>query len=72
MWDRLTWFVRSALPDRSQPFLQRVGRSGHSVNKTPKGKLFPLTSDELVDCAAIMDAIQHGELDRDHHAGKTD
>jgi ATP-dependent Lhr-like helicase len=45
-------------------FLQRVGRSGHSVNKTPKGKLFPLTSDELVDCAAIMDAIQHGELDR--------
>ena len=45
-------------------FLQRVGRSGHSVNKTPKGKLFPLTSDELVDCVAIMDAIQRGELDR--------
>ncbi|MBT1697695.1 DEAD/DEAH box helicase [Fulvivirgaceae bacterium PWU4] len=45
-------------------FLQRVGRSGHSVNKTPKGKLFPLTTDELVDCAAIMDAIQRGELDR--------
>ncbi|MEX2235066.1 MAG: DEAD/DEAH box helicase [Cyclobacteriaceae bacterium] len=45
-------------------FLQRVGRSGHSVNKTPKGKIFPLTSDELVDCAAIMDAIQRGELDR--------
>jgi ATP-dependent helicase Lhr and Lhr-like helicase len=45
-------------------FLQRVGRSGHSVNKTPKGKIFPLTSDELVDCVAIMDAIQRGELDR--------
>ncbi|CAN5508903.1 DEAD/DEAH box helicase [soil metagenome] len=45
-------------------FLQRVGRSGHSVNKTPKGKLFPLTCDELVDCAAIMDAICLGELDR--------
>ena len=45
-------------------FLQRVGRSGHSVNKIPKGKIFPLTSDELVDCAAIMDAIQRGELDR--------
>lgn len=45
-------------------FLQRVGRSGHSVDKTPKGKLFPLTSDELVDCAAIMDAIHRGELDR--------
>jgi ATP-dependent helicase Lhr and Lhr-like helicase len=45
-------------------FLQRVGRSGHSVDKTPKGKLFPLTSDELVDCAAVMDAIHRGELDR--------
>ena len=45
-------------------FLQRVGRSGHSVNKTPKGRLFPLTTDELVDCVAIMDAIKRGELDR--------
>jgi ATP-dependent Lhr-like helicase len=45
-------------------FLQRVGRSGHSVNKVPKGKIFPLTSDELVDCIAIIDAIRQGELDR--------
>ncbi len=45
-------------------FLQRVGRSGHSVNKIPKGKIFPLTCDELVDCVAIMDAVQRGELDR--------
>lgn len=45
-------------------FLQRVGRSGHSVHKTPKGKLFPLTLDELVECTAIMDAIRRRELDR--------
>ncbi|GHN00613.1 ATP-dependent DNA helicase [Cytophagales bacterium WSM2-2] len=45
-------------------FLQRVGRSGHSVHKTPKGKLFPLTLDELVECSAIMDSIQRGELDQ--------
>ncbi len=45
-------------------FLQRVGRSGHSVTKTPKGILFPLTLDELVDCVAILDAIRQGELDR--------
>ncbi len=45
-------------------FLQRVGRSGHSVNKTPKGRLFPLTCDELVECVAIMEAIRHGELDK--------
>ncbi len=45
-------------------FLQRVGRSGHSVNKIPKGRIFPLTCDELVECVAIMEAIRHGELDK--------
>lgn len=44
--------------------LQRVGRSGHSVGGTPKGRLFPLTRDELVECAAIFDAVRRGELDR--------
>ncbi|PYQ44164.1 MAG: hypothetical protein DMF77_07810 [Acidobacteria bacterium] len=33
-------------------FLQRVGRSGHALRKTPKGRLFPLTLDELVEAAA--------------------
>ena len=34
-------------------FLQRVGRSGHSVGGMPKGRLFPLSRDELVECAAL-------------------
>ncbi|HLN55148.1 MAG TPA: DEAD/DEAH box helicase [Bacteroidales bacterium] len=50
-------------PHSIASFLQRVGRSGHSVNKTPKGILFPLTLDELVDCVAILDAIRKGDLD---------
>jgi len=29
--------------------LQRVGRSGHSIHGTPKGILFPLTRDDLVE-----------------------
>ncbi|WP_455367018.1 DEAD/DEAH box helicase, partial [Kaarinaea lacus] len=45
-------------------FLQRVGRSGHAVNKTPKGRLFPLTCDDLVECTALLDSIQRSELDR--------
>ncbi len=45
-------------------FLQRVGRSGHTLQGTPKGRLFPLTRDELVECAALLDAVQRGELDR--------
>lgn len=45
-------------------FLQRVGRSGHAVGATPKGRLFPLSRDDLVECTALMHAAEHGELDR--------
>jgi ATP-dependent helicase Lhr and Lhr-like helicase len=45
-------------------FLQRVGRSGHAVGGTPKGRLFPLSRDELVECAALLDSVHRGELDR--------
>jgi ATP-dependent Lhr-like helicase len=44
--------------------LQRVGRSGHQLAGLPKGRLFPLTRDELVECAALLDAARRGELDR--------
>jgi ATP-dependent Lhr-like helicase len=44
-------------------FLQRVGRSGHSRRGTPKGRLFPLTRDELVECAALLRAVETGALD---------
>ncbi len=44
-------------------FLQRVGRSGHGVEGTPKGRLFPLSRDDLVECAALFDAVRRGELD---------
>ncbi len=45
-------------------FLQRIGRSGHAIGKMPKGRLFPLTTDELIEAAALMRAIQRGDLDR--------
>ena len=45
-------------------FLQRVGRSGHSIGGTPKGRLFPLSRDDLVECAALLDSVRRGELDR--------
>src|SRR6202012_3962843 len=44
-------------------FLQRVGRSGHAVDGTPKGRLFPLSRDERVECAALLDSVRRGELD---------
>ncbi|MDQ3665715.1 MAG: DEAD/DEAH box helicase [Acidobacteriota bacterium] len=45
-------------------FLQRVGRSNHTVAGFPKGRIFPLSRDELVECAALIDAVRRGELDR--------
>ncbi len=44
-------------------FLQRAGRSGHSISGTPKARLFPTTRDDLVECTALLDCVQRGELD---------
>ncbi len=43
--------------------LQRVGRSGHGPRALPKGRLFPLSRDELVECAALLASVERGELD---------
>ena len=43
--------------------LQRIGRSGHSLGGVPKGRLFPMTRDELVECTALLRAVRRGELD---------
>jgi len=45
-------------------FVQRVGRSGHFLGGMPKGRLFPLSRDELCEAAALLDAVRRGELDR--------
>jgi ATP-dependent helicase Lhr and Lhr-like helicase len=44
--------------------LQRVGRSGHWRGAVPKGRLFVTTRDDLLECAALVRAIRHGDLDR--------
>jgi ATP-dependent Lhr-like helicase len=51
-------------PHRIATLLQRVGRSGHTVAGLPKGRLFPLTRDDLIECAAMLRAAKDGELDR--------
>ncbi len=45
-------------------FLQRVGRSGHALRKVPKGRLFPLTLDELIEGAALLRCVKAAVLDR--------
>jgi ATP-dependent Lhr-like helicase len=51
-------------PRRIATLLQRVGRSGHSIDGTPKGRLLPTSRDDLVECAALMRAVGQGDLDR--------
>lgn len=51
-------------PRSISAFLQRVGRSGHFLGGLPKGRLFPLNRDDLVECAALLMAVRRGVLDR--------
>src|SRR4051812_11688161 len=53
-----------ASPHRIATLLQRVGRSGHTVAGLPKGRLFPISRDDLIECAALLREVRRGELDR--------
>ncbi len=44
--------------------LQRVGRSGHWLGAIPKGIFYPLTRDDLMQCAAAIRSVRQGELDK--------
>jgi ATP-dependent Lhr-like helicase len=50
-------------PHRIATLIQRIGRSGHSVSGLPKGRLFPTSRDDLIECAALMRAVRRGDLD---------
>jgi ATP-dependent Lhr-like helicase len=50
-------------PHRIATLLQRVGRSGHTIDGVPKGRVFPTSRDDLVECAALIRAIRLGQLD---------
>jgi ATP-dependent helicase Lhr and Lhr-like helicase len=54
--------------------LQRVGRAEHQPTPRlrqagnrggrPKGRIFPLSRDELVECVALLRSVRRGDLDR--------
>jgi ATP-dependent Lhr-like helicase len=55
--------VQIGSPRSIATFLQRIGRSGHSLGLTPKGRLFALTRDELGESLALLRAVRAGLLD---------
>ncbi|HEY3083706.1 MAG TPA: DEAD/DEAH box helicase [Chloroflexota bacterium] len=46
--------------------LQRVGRSGHLVGQTSKGRVFPTFADDLVEAAAVAHGMLRGEIEATH------
>lgn len=55
--------IQIGSPRSIATFLQRVGRSGHALGKTPKGRLFALTRDELLESIGLLRAVSQGRLD---------
>ena len=55
--------IQLGSPRSIATLLQRIGRSGHSLGATPKGRLFALTRDQLIECAALLRALRKEILD---------
>ena len=56
--------IQIGSPRSIATFLQRIGRSGHALGLIPKGRLFALTRDELLEAMALVQAIRGGRLDQ--------
>ena len=54
--------IGSTALDRGVPAARGTRRA--LGRRDAKGRLFPLSRDELVECAALLDAVRRGELDR--------
>ncbi len=50
-------------PHRIATLIQRFGRSGHTVSGMPKGRLFPTSRDDLIECVALLGSVRGGDLD---------
>jgi ATP-dependent helicase Lhr and Lhr-like helicase len=55
--------IQIGSPRSIATFLQRIGRSGHSLGLVPKGRLFALSRDELMECLGLFRAVKRGLLD---------
>ena len=55
--------VQVGSPKSVAALLQRVGRAGHRVGQTVKGRVLVLDQDELVECAVMLRAAESGFVD---------
>jgi len=55
--------IQLGTPGSIAALVQRVGRAGHQVGGVSKGRLFPLSRDELIESIALLKAITDGKMD---------
>jgi ATP-dependent Lhr-like helicase len=55
--------VQLGSPGAISTGLQRIGRAGHWRGAVPKGRIFPMTRDELLECAAFVRAARAGHIE---------
>ncbi len=46
--------------------LQRIGRSGHKLNETAKGRIIVMDRDDLVECAVMLKCAMDKKIDKIH------
>ncbi len=56
--------VQLQSPKRVASGMQRVGRSGHLISSTSKGRLFPTFRDDLIETAVIVREMHRGWVER--------
>ena len=56
--------VQVGSPKSVASLLQRVGRAGHQLGETVKGRVYALDRDELVECAVMLKKAEEGFVDR--------
>ncbi len=53
-------------PKASSRALQRVGRAGHKLHETAKGRFIVMDRDDLVECSVIQKEMYEGKIDNIH------
>jgi ATP-dependent Lhr-like helicase len=56
--------VQVGSPKSVAALLQRVGRAGHQLGRTVKGRVVALDRDELLECAVMLRKAEAGYVDR--------
>jgi len=58
--------VQIGSPKSVSRCVQRIGRSGHSLEDTAKGIIIGLDRDDLVECGIMLNCVRDRKLDRIH------